>query len=319
MNNNLKTNIIYNEDCLIGMKKIPDNSIDLILCDPPYGTIKGIGIYEKEHTDWDNELDIYKLFEEYKRVLRYRGRLILFSQEPFTSKLRTFKAGCEIKFNYPLIWQKNHFANWLGANKAPVKYFEDINVFIKEYSKNNFKEARQYFREIKSVFGLTTTKVARAINSFKTQGCLSTESTSFRLCSKETYQEIIDKFHINQYKNFVNYEKLINLSKEKEKVFNLPDGKKHVGDILSYKKDNDHYHPTQKPVKLLEFLINVYSNKGDIVLDNCIGSGSTAIACINTNRKYIGYENNTKFYEVCLNRIQNHISSFKEEQEDEKI
>ncbi|SUK02767.1 hypothetical protein [Staphylococcus aureus] len=66
MNNNLKTNIIYNEDCLIGMKKIPDNSIDLILCDPPYGTIKGIGIYEKEHTDWDNELDIYKLLKSIK-------------------------------------------------------------------------------------------------------------------------------------------------------------------------------------------------------------------------------------------------------------
>ncbi|MBF9299479.1 hypothetical protein I3V70_15250 [Staphylococcus schleiferi] len=207
------------------MKKIPDNSIDLILCDPPYGTIKGMGIYEKERTDWDNIIDLEKLFYEYKRILRYRGRLILFSQEPFTSTLRTFKTGCEIKFNYPLIWQKNHFANWLGAKKAPVKYFEDINVFTKEYSKTNFKEARQYFRELKSVFGLTTTNVAKAINSYKAQGCMSTEATSFRLCSKETYQELIDKFNIDEYKNFIHYEKLVDLATEKEKVFNLPKGK----------------------------------------------------------------------------------------------
>ena len=225
----MEINKIYNEDCLIGMKKIPDGSIDLILCDPPYGTIKGIGVYDKERTKWDNVIDLELLFNEYKRILRYKGRIILFSQEPFTSKLRTFNLGTEIRFNYPLIWKKNHFANWLGSKKAPVKYFEDINVFTKENDKKSLLEARDYFRELKSIFGLTTTKVNKELNSYKAQSCMSPDSISFRLPSKETYNLLIKKFRINEYEKFIPYEKLINLSNNNIKVFNLPKDKKYVG------------------------------------------------------------------------------------------
>ena len=141
-------------DCLELMKDIPDGSIDLILCDLPYGTIggmgKGIKKYERleQSEKWDTQLDMGKMFTEYERILRENGNIILFSQEPYTSKLRTYKQD-NIEFAYPLIWKKDHFANCLFSKKAPVNYFEDLSVFYKKYDTNNCNELRIYFKELK--------------------------------------------------------------------------------------------------------------------------------------------------------------------------
>ena len=127
---------IYNEDCLEGMKRIPDGSVDAIICDLPYGTMKtawkGLDEYDGRH-QWDDIIPTKPLFEEYGRVLRPGGMCILFSQEPYTNHLRGFKAYNAMKFCYPMMWKKDTFGMSLNAKHAPVSYFEDISVF----SRNN--------------------------------------------------------------------------------------------------------------------------------------------------------------------------------------
>lgn len=128
----METTLIH-DDCLESMKKIPDGSIDMILCDPPYGIMKGAGLdgWDNQSTSWDDRLNTQILFTEYERILRENGIAILFSQEPYTSELRKQKHP-NFEFAYPLIWKKDHFANALIAKKAPVSYFEDLSVFYKK-------------------------------------------------------------------------------------------------------------------------------------------------------------------------------------------
>ena len=119
----LELNRIYQMDCLEGMKLIPDGSIDMILCDLPYGTVKNMGIdgwkNKGEICEWDNKLDSEKMFIQYERILRENGSIILFSQEPYTSELRNYNIN-NIEFAYPLIWKKDHFANALIAKKLQL-------------------------------------------------------------------------------------------------------------------------------------------------------------------------------------------------------
>lgn len=128
----IKPNNIYQGDCLELMKGIPDNSVDMILADLPYGTIKGLKIDGwKNNTNWDVPINLNELFPEYDRICRENAHIVLFSQEPYTHELRSYSDVKSIIFSYPLIWIKNHFANALKCNKSPVSIFEDISVFHK--------------------------------------------------------------------------------------------------------------------------------------------------------------------------------------------
>ncbi|PTK42167.1 site-specific DNA-methyltransferase [Staphylococcus haemolyticus] len=289
------------------MKKIEDNSVDLIITDPPYGTIKNLeldGWENKGKNEWDTVIDTKKLFDEYARVLRDNGRIILFSQEPYTSLLRTYNQTYGIEFNYPMLWRKNVHANLFMAKKAPLNYFEDINVYTKKYGKNTFKELREYFKKLQEYINLNLKEINKVMGSRRAEHTFYWNSYQFKLCTKATYNELTKRFKLNEWEDFKTYEELKEY--DYERTFNLPKGTKYVPNILEYNKEKERYHPTQKPVAMLEYLINIYSNENETVLDSCIGSGSTAIAAINTNRNYIGFELDEKYYELANERIAKH-------------
>ena len=241
----LEINKIYNMDCLEGMKYIDDKSIDMILCDLPYGTTK---------CKWDTIIDLDKLWEQYERIIKDHGAIVLTAQTPFDKVL-----GCSNinLLRYEWLWIKEQGTGNLNANKMPLKQHENILVFYKKLPTYNpqmtkgkpYKIIRQY--NDNEIFGKTGTK-----NGYITKN----------------------------------------------------EGKRYPTSILYFKRElKERYHPTQKPVALFEYLIKTYTNENELVLDNCMGSGTTAIACINTNRKYIGFELDKKYYEIAKNRINQHI------------
>lgn len=294
-------------NCLDLMKDIPDGSIDMILCDLPYGTMKNAKLdgWVNQTTEWDEVIDTSRLFSEYERVLRMNGVAILFSQEPYTSHLRTFKSE-NLIFLYPMIWKKDHFANALIAKKAPVSYFEDINVFSKKYDKQNLHPLRGYFKKILEFVGIGSNKISSVLGNGRADHCFRTESSQFGLCTEKTYQELISKFKINKMDGFKDFSELEKIDKTFKRTFNLQNGKKYNPNVLEFKKDYEGLHPTQKPVALFEYLIKVYTNVGDTVLDNCMGSGTTGVACVNTSRKFIGMELEEKYFKIAKERIENH-------------
>ena len=301
----MSVQLLHQGDCLEVMKAIPDGSVDLILCDLPYGTIKDLQLdgWSNQDTSWDTIIDTTQLFKEYERVLRMNGVAILFSQEPYTSHLRTFK--CEnFEFLYPLIWKKNHFANCLSCNKAPVSYFEDLSVFSKKYDKQNLHPLREYFKNVLDFLKMNKKQVIDILGA-KVDHCLRFNSSQFSLCTNEVYNELIDKLHIDKMKGFKPYEELEELNRTFNRTFNLQNNKKYMSNVLEFKKDYSRLHPTQKPVALLEYLIKIYTNEDDLVLDNCMGSGSTGVACKHTNRDFIGIELDQKYFEIAKKRIEN--------------
>ena len=239
----MELNKIYNEDCLVGMDKIEDKSVNLILCDLPYGTTK---------CKWDIVLPFDKLWEQYNRIIKDDGAIILFAKQPFTSDLVNSNRDM---FRYELIWEKTRAGNSMQVKKQPSAIHENIEVFYKKqptYNDLKFKVDEKYIDKRKS---------------------------------------IRDSF----YKS----EQYSGVMKRK-----ADDGMRHPQSILPFNSVwHTGMHPTEKPVELFEWLIKSYTNEGDLVVDNCIGSGTTAVACINTNRNYIGFEKEKKYYQMCVERI----------------
>ena len=291
-------------DCLELMKDIPDGSIDMILCDLPYGTMKGAGLdgWDKRSTAWDDRLNTETLFSLYDRILRENGTVILFSQEPYTSELRKYNHP-NLEFAYPLIWKKNHFANALISKKAPVSYFEDLSVFYKKYDFQSLNPLRQYSSELMNWIGLKKKQIIEIIGQ-KADHFFRVNSSQYKLCTASTYEELIQKFGIDKWHKFKTYADLSAENSKYNRVFNLPEGKECIGNVLEFKKDYSKYHPTQKPVALLEYLVKTYTNEGDLVLDNCMGSGSTGVACVNTGRNFIGIELGENYFNIAKTRIE---------------
>jgi len=241
----IELNKIYNEDCLEGMKRIEDKSIDLILCDLPYGQTK---------CRWDKIIPMDKLWEQYRRIIKDNGAIVLTASQVFTTML--IENNKDI-FRYEWIWMKNIATGFVQAKKRPLKNHENICVFYKNQCKYNPQGIQK-----------------------------------------------IDKFHsARQHRggrvlDGDNYEK-VSLNKEYVQEFtNYPKS------ILYFKKEPKNIHPTQKPLALFEYLIKTYTDEGDVVLDNCMGSGTTAVACINTKRNYIGFENDKDYYDKAIARIE---------------
>lgn len=295
-------------DCLELMKGIPDGSIDMILCDLPYGTINGMQIdgYKargQNATAWDERIDTKTLFVEYERILRRNGVAILFSQEPYTSEIRRHNQP-NIEFAYPLIWKKDHFANALIAKKAPVSYFEDLTVFYKKYDSQLLNPLREYFAAVMEYIGASSCKdVNKALGHRRAEHTFYVDTMQFALCTEKTYQELIDRFGINRMEGFKTFAECEEIERTFKRTFNLSDGQKFIGNVLDFKKDYQGFHPTQKPVALLEHLVKTYTNHGEVVLDNCMGSGSTGVACVNTGRRFIGMELDQKYFDIALKRI----------------
>ena len=303
-------------DCLEVMKDIPDKSIDLILCDLPYGTTA---------CKWDIVIPFDKLWEQYERVIKVNGAIVLFGSQPFTSELIHSNIN---NFSHQWIWNKNNSSNYPLAKVQPLKITEDILVFYFNYDNYDFR--RKYFKEILNFIGKKKTEVLKETN----QGldhCFRTNSLQFGIPTKENYKLLIEKYHIDKMDNFIEYEKLncyertynpqgiIGLNKIKKrgssakhfgesglKTENFQEYTNYPNNILFFPKEKSdkNLHPTQKPIALLEYLIKTYTNEGEIVLDNCMGSGSTGVACVNTNRNFIGIELDKDFFEIAKKRIE---------------
>lgn len=291
-------------DCLERMKEIPSGSVDAIICDPPYGTVKGIADGGVSHgmkgkTAWDSCIEYDDMLSECNRILRPNGALVLFSQDPYTGKLMTETHG-NLPFSYRLTWLKDHFANALIAKKAPVNYTEDICVFFKKYDTLNQHPLREYSRGLMTNAGTNLKKINSDLGHRGFEHFAYTDSTQFGLCTEKTYNEFIEFYGV---KNYTPYSELVEIDRRFARCFNLPDGKKYKPNILEYKKDYTGLHPTQKPVLLLEDLIKTYTNEGNTVLDFTMGSGTTGVACVNTNRKFIGIEMDDNYYGIAVQRI----------------
>ena len=298
---------LYKGDCLIESDKIESGSVDLILTDLPYGTIKNIPLkgYENATTEWDVVIDTDKIMQIANRILRKNGKMILTAQHPFTNELIN-KALYNLPFNYSMIWEKDHFANALTAKKAPLNYYEDVLVFSKNNEFEGLHPLRPYFKEVFDFIGGTKKSIVEKIG-FRVDHVFRFKSSQFDLCTLETYNDIIKHFNIDEMKGFKDFDFLQKIDNEFKikfaSTFNLWEGKKYKSNILKYKKDYTGHHPTQKPVLLLEDLIKTFSNEGDLIVDLTMGSGSTGVACVNTNRDFIGIEMDDKYFEIATNRI----------------
>lgn len=292
-------------DCLKLLPTIKSDSIDLILCDPPYGTIKGLKMstWDNTKTAWDNPLPTEPLFKEYGRILKLNGALILFSQEPYTHQLRSFKDP-NLKFAYPLYWLKNDFANPLLSKKAPVNYIEDLSVWRKKYDTNLTNPLRKYAQTILNYTHKTSKDFERDFNSRCMEHFFRIKGKEFSLPTEKNYQRLCERYDLMKMRGYLDYQTMKAIHRSHFPIFNL-NGEKKVSNVLQYSKPSKRYHPTQKPVELLQFLIKTYTNEGMTVLDNCMGSGSTGVAAKQLNRNFIGMELNKEYFEIAKQRIEN--------------
>lgn len=292
-------------DCLELMPSIPAGSVDMVLVDPPYGTMQGANLdgWENRTTEWDIAITPAKLFAECERIMRENAALVIFSQEPYTSKLIT-EAHNNLPFSYRMAWVKDHFANALVAKKAPVSYFEDVLVFFKKYDTQGLHPLRQYARMVLEHCGGNLKKVNQIVGHRRAEHFFYVDSTQFGLGTEKTYQELCAVFGIDHQAWFKHYAELVEINRQYERVFNLPAGAKFKSNVLQFKKDYTGHHPTQKPVALLEDLIQTYSRPGDTVLDFTMGSGSTGVACMNAGRHFIGIELDPGYYAAAAERIE---------------
>ena len=228
-------------DCLEVMKNIPSASVDMILCDLPYGTTRN---------KWDTCLNLDKLWEQYKRIIKDNGAIVLFSQMPFTAALVMSNPKM---FRYEWIAEKSLATGFLNAKRMPMKAHENILVFYKKLPTYNAQmtKGKPYSITRRDIGG-------QYLHNFES---IETKNEGTR-CPRDVLRDLWQPY---------------------------------CGGKM--------YHPTQKPVPLLEYLIKTYTNEGDTVLDNCMGSGSTGVACVNTKRDFIGVELDENYFDIARRRI----------------
>lgn len=301
-------------DCLKIMEDLIEEGVkvDLILTDPPYGTVKGLKLdgWGEKSINWDNEINPRIMFHLCENLLREKGTLILFSQEPYTQIIRT-NTHNNLPFLYPMIWLKDHFANSLSSKKAPVNYFEDINIFRKKYDSDSSNPLRKYAQNILNFIGLSYKEIENRVGHRKLEHFFyRSTSLQFSLVTREMYELLIKEFDIQDFEGFLEYDELLNINANYSPVFNI--NGKYKSNILEYRKDHHNkLHPTQKPVQLLEDLIKTYTNPGDLVLDFTMGSGSTGVACNNLERDFIGIELDENYFKIAEKRLDENMKQTK--------
>lgn len=229
-------------ECLKLMGDLKDRSVDMICCDLPYGTTEN---------EWDTVIPFEPLWEQYSRVIKNHGAIVLFSQMPFGAQLIE-TAPKSLPFRHEWIWEKTRATGFLNSHHVPLKAHENILVFYKHLPTYNpqFGAGKPY-RSVKR--GITTS----------------------------------------------NYHQI-----KGTKVVSQSDGRRYPRDVIRVENSNSKsFHPTQKPVRLLDYLIKTYTNKNDLVLDNCMGSGSTGVSCVETGRSFIGMELDQNYFEIAQQRI----------------
>lgn len=239
----------YNADCFDVMKELPDGCVDMILCDLPYGTTA---------CKWDSVIPFELLWEQYERIIKDNGAIVLFSAQPFTSAL--VMSNPEL-FRYDWLWEKNSPTGFPNANYMPLRSVESMLVFSKAIPNPNAKSKMIYFPQdvIPNKRIKTRNSKKGTINGGENDGSLNKQHTSY----------------------FSNYPR----------------------QVLRFDSESKTIHPTQKPVALFEYLIKTYTNEFDLVLDNCAGSGTTAVACKNLKRRWVCIEKEAEYYEKAILRL----------------
>lgn len=297
-------------DCMEELKKLEDESVDLILTDPPYGTIKGMvitkgGKVQNKRNDWDEVVDIQTMLSEFQRVLRPKGRAIIFGNNGYTQELRN-GSHSYLEYVYPLYWVKNTFGSPLSARTAPLSYVEDMTVFYKPYGKKS--RQRDYMRKVFEYIGKDRKEIAEDLGVKKTTLDRNWyKDRQFRIPTEVRYKQMGDRYQLDNMEGFLTYDELLEVVREEspDSVFNLPEGKGHVGNVFHVDKEwnNETTHPTQKPVLLMEQLLEIYSNEGDVILDSFMGSGTTGVASQNLGRKFIGIELDEEYFRLAEERL----------------
>ena len=236
------TDYIKQGDCLELMKEIPDRSVDMILCDLPYGMTA---------CEWDKIIPFEKLWKEYNRIIKRNGAIVLFAREPFTSRLITSNI---LGFKHKWTWNKKLSGSFHLAKYMPLQITEDIVVFTSKGERVNYYPIMR-------------------VGKMRKRGGAKKQHSSMNKGLKYGYASVSDKYYPTNLLEYVT---------NRSKLF----------------------HPTEKPVELLEYLIKTYTQENEQVLDNCMGSGSTIVACVRTNRHYIGYEIEKEYYEKAKERIE---------------
>ena len=231
---------LINGDCLKHMGNIATESVDMILCDLPYGMTKN---------KWDVVIPFEDLWNHYKRIIKPNGAIVLFGSQPFTSLLIVSNPKM---FRYCLVWEKNKFSDFLNAKRKPMKTNEDICIFYKRQPTYN----PQYW-------------YSTPYTRWNTQAAVDRQT------------------------NYGNHKRNVVES----------DGKRLPTTVLKFNRVERPAHPTQKPVDLLAWLVRTYSNEGDLVLDNCMGVGSTGVACVQEKRRFIGIELDKIYYDIGVDKI----------------
>lgn len=316
-------NKIFLGDCLDIMPNFESKSVDLILADLPYGT-----------TDcfWDSIIPLNLLWEQYERIIKDNGNIVLFSSQPFTSVLVSSNISL---YKYDYVWEKSNHSNPFIAKNQPLRIYENISVFYKDFTNSKikeiyFKELKKYFQRILNESGFTRNGIIKSYGE-RVSRCFRTDK-NWAIPSKDTYFNLVSSLQIVDY---LEYEEILYLyEEERNKIrstFNIETrevSKKsrttsssifgrdnithknyeqvetgYLKNILKFDLDEERFHPTQKPLALLEKLISIYSNKGDLVLDNVFGSGNTLLAAKNINRFYVGIEKEKKYYDIAVERL----------------
>ena len=266
---------LYLGNCLVEMKKIADGSVDLILCDLPNGTTDRKGIENKGDNrvlSWDTVIPLDQLWEQYRRVLKSTGTVVLTADQPFTSQLVISNLKW---FKYEWIWKKKKTTGFLHANARPMKETEDILIFSPLGASGCSKKANKNM-------------------TYNPQGLIE------KNVKKKNSAKRLGKF-LHQPEHMGSGNKLLHETEYEQKYTNYP------SEIIEFGLDKDSIHPTQKPVALMEYLIRTYSNEGETILDNTMGSGTTGVACMNTNRNFIGIEMDENYYKIAEERIKNAV------------
>lgn len=316
----MASSLLYKGDCMEWLKSIKDNSIDLILCDPPYGTMCGdFGTDTGNNRNrknlnkigkWDIALDAQEMLEECTRVLRPNGKCILFSQEPFTSELIT-KQTVDLPFSYSMYWVKNCPGNVLGAKKNCLQYVEVMLLFKKKvYGDELYADSnvRQCLKEEYEKTGLSMAQINKLLGCSSMASHYFGDGRQFAIPTEKHYKKLQTTGRFQKP-----YEEIKNSKKvDYPSVFNL-NGANSKSNVFQYAKpsSNKSVHPTQKPTELLEDLLETFSNKGDTVLDFTMGSGSTGVACMHTNRNFVGIEKDENYFNIAKERINNAQNSNK--------
>ncbi len=331
----MKINQIYHMDCLEGMEKIANNSIDFIFCDLPYGLTGA---------EWDCIIPFDLLWKQYKRIAKKNTTVALFAVQPFTTSVI-----CSNLKEYQTIWywKKNQGTGHLTAKKMPMKFIEEIVIFCinkpSEDNRGKYKNLREYFLKEREKSQLKTKDIKKMLGNHMASHYF-TRGKQFQIptrrdyeilqktgCFTRTYESIYQEFRkessstdiVQTYHPQGVYELTkpkTRIKKGNQNIYRNVTEKEHTQRFSGYPKNIlefntvkniNRYHPTQKPIDLLEYIIKTYTNENDIVLDNCAGSGSILVAAQNTRRNYIGFEKDKQFFDVACKRLKEAQIMFK--------